>query len=142
MRRADGCPIMHAIAVVLIGVLFMTFPGCDGESDRSPGSPSDAPVLTSISPSQASVGDSITVKGSGFSTRNTGVKIGPGYLNGVTPTSDTAITFNLPSALSACPPGTEVCIALAIPVTPGTYPVAVVNANGTSNALTLHVVAR
>jgi hypothetical protein len=133
MRR---CALPVAIVLMALAV------ACDERSSDAPSSPSGAPVLASITPSQAAVGDGITLKGSGFSARNTGVRIGTGYLNAVTPASDTAIVFSLPAALSACPPGSEVCIALAIPVTPGTYPVSVVNANGTSNALSLQVSAR
>jgi hypothetical protein len=123
-------------AIVLFAVA-----GCDGGPSRRPSSPSPAPVLTSMTPSQAAVGDSITLKGSGFAAKDNGIKIGSGYLNGVASTGAASLTFILPSALSACPPGTEVCIALAIPVTPGAYQVAVVNTDGTSNTLPLQVVA-
>jgi len=133
---------MRVLAVLLLASALVPHPGCDGESAREPSSPSGAPVLTSMTPRQASVGDAITLTGSRFSARYTGVKIGPGYVNNVTPTSDATLTFKLPPALSACPPGTEVCVALAIPVTPGSYPVSVVNPEGPSNALTLQVAAR
>jgi hypothetical protein len=133
---------MRVLAVLLLASVLVPYTSCAEESAHEPSSPSGAPALTSMVPPQASVGDAITLKGSGFSARNTGVKIGSGYVNNVTPTDDTTLTFKLPSALSACPPGTEVCVALAIPVTPGSYQVSVVTAEGTSNALTLQVAAR
>lgn len=116
--------------------------GCGGAARRNPSSPSGAPALMSITPPQASVGDSITLRGSAFAASDNAIKIGAGYLHGVASSTGTSLTFTLPSALTPCPPDTQVCIALALVVTPGTYRLAVVNARGASNELSLQVIAR
>ena len=134
--------MMRVFVVVSLVAALVGLPTCNEASNRGPSSPSAAPVLRAISPSQAAIGDVITLSGSGFAATGNGVKINTGYHNGVASAGGTTITFSLPASLSACPPGTEACIALAIPVTPGACQVSVVNANGTSNALALQVVAR
>ena len=116
--------------------------GCSPFWQRGPSAPTSAPVLLGITPASAAVGDTVTIRGSGFTSIGNGVKIGVGYLNGVGTADSTSLRFALPSALTPCPPSAQVCIALALLLTPGTYQVAVLNANGTSNELSLQVVAK
>ena len=134
--------MMRALAALSLAIALVAVPGCDGHSNRNPTSPTGAPVLTAVTPSQASVGDSITLRGSAFASSDNAIKIGAGYHHGVASTGGTSLTFALPAALTPCPPGTQACIALALVVTPGTYQLSVLNANGTSNQLPLQVVAR
>ena len=70
------------------------------------------------------------------------ITFGIGYLHGVASADGVSLRFALPAALTPCPPGAQVCIALAVLLTPGTYPVSVVNANGTSNEMPLQVAAK
>jgi len=116
--------------------------GCSGWSRAVPTSPGGPPVLTMIAPASGAVGDTVTLSGSGFTPTANAIKIGAGYLNGVGAADSTSLRVVLPSALTPCPPSTQVCVALALLLTPGTYPVSVVNANGTSNELSLQVVAK
>ncbi len=80
--------------------------------------------------------------GNGFASSSNAVRIGSGYLHNLASPEGTSLRFMLPTALSACPPTAQVCVALAVLLRPGTYTVAVINANGTSNEVTLQVVAR
>ena len=51
------------------------------------------------------------------------ITFGIGYLHGVASADGVSLRFALPAALTPCPPGAQVCIALAVLLTPGTYPV-------------------
>jgi hypothetical protein len=133
---------VRALAALSLAIGLTNFLACHGRSDRNPSAPTAVPVLTAVMPAQASVGDPIALTGSAFTASNNAIRIGPGYLQGTASSGGTSVTFTLPSALSPCAPWTQVCITLAVLVTPGTYQVAVVNANGTSNELPLQVVAR
>jgi hypothetical protein len=134
--------MMRAPAALLSVIGLTAVLGCHWQSDRNPAAPTAVPALTAVTPAQASVGDPIALTGSAFTASNNSIRIGPGYLHGMASSGGTSLTFTLPSALSPCPPWAQVCITLAVLVTPGTYQVAVVNANGTSNELPLQVVAR
>ena len=133
---------IFSLAVLSLAAALLAAPGCGRQSTRSPGSPSGAPALISITPSQAAVGDAITLRGSGFAATDNAIKIGEGYLHGVAAAGMASLTFTLPPALTPCPPGTQACIALALLVTPGEYQVSVVTPKGASNALTLRVVGK
>ena len=135
MRRALAT-LPLAIALVAMAA------ACAGTSGGTPTSPTGACVLASISPSQAAVGDSIALSGSGFTPSDNAIRIGAGYLLGVASGDGASLTFTLPATLSPCPPGTQVCVTLVLLVTPGTYQVSVVNAKGTSNELAVKVVDR
>jgi hypothetical protein len=106
----------------------------------SPAAPGHAPVVREIQPAELAVGDTAVLTGTGFAATGNGIHLGPGYLNGVPSSDGTSLRFVLPTALSACPPDTQVCIALAVLVTPGTYRVSIINANGTSNEISLRIV--
>ncbi len=133
---------MRTVAALPFTIFLVALPGCHGHSNPNPASPTGPPVLMAVTPSQASVGDAITLSGSAFAPSGNAIRFGAGYLHGVASEGGTSLSFPLPSALTPCPPGTDVCITLALVVTPGTYQVSVINAKGTSNALPLQVVAR
>lgn len=116
--------------------------GCGHQALLTPGAPGPAPTISRIQPPAVAVGDAVTISGGNFTATANSLKIGAGYLNGVPSTDSTSIRFNLPSYLGVCPPGTEACVALALALTPGSYKVSVINANGTSNEVSLQVVAR
>jgi hypothetical protein len=133
---------MRVLATSFLTAALLAGAACGGHSNRSPSAPTGPPALTAITPPQVSIGDSITLTGSGFTTTTNAIRIGSGYIQGGVASGGTSVTFVLPSVLTVCPPWAQVCITLAIVVTPGTYQVAIVNANGTSNELPLRVVAR
>jgi hypothetical protein len=132
----------RVLAGLALATILVAFPGCHGPSNPGPASPTEAPVLTVVMPSQALVGDTITLTGSGFTASDNAIKIGAGYIQGVVSSRGTSLSFTLPAVLIVCPPWSQVCITLAILVTPGTYQVSVITANGTSNELPLVVVAK
>jgi hypothetical protein len=113
---------------------------CAGSTPTAPGA--QPPVLQQIQPSALAVGDSAIVTGVGFTGSANALRIGAGYLTSLSSSDGTSLRFVLPTSLSACPPRAQVCVALAVLLTPGTYTVSVVNDNGTSNEATLQVVAR
>jgi hypothetical protein len=135
---------MRTVASALLVVAFAAagLTGCSLSSTRGPTAPTAAPTLSGISPSSASVGDTITLAGSAFTSTANAITFGIGYLHGVASADGVSLRFALPTALTPCPPSAQVCVALAVLLTPGTYPVSVVNANGTSNELSLQVVAK
>lgn len=98
------------------------------------------PTISSLSPASGMVGTSVTITGRGFTSTNNSVKFGGGYINGLN-SNGTKIIFTIPEGMSPCPPGAEVCIMSYMQVTPGSYPVSVINSNGTSNNLNFEVIA-
>jgi hypothetical protein len=134
-------PIMQktqlAVVVAAAGLI-----GCSLLSACSPTGPSSTPVLLSITPTTAAVGDAMTIRGSGFAASGNSLKIGGGYLHGVATSDSTSLRFPLPSALTPCPPSTQICVALALLLTPGTHQLSVINAHGASNELPLQVVEK
>jgi ABC-type transport system substrate-binding protein len=115
---------------------------CTGSLPFDPAGAGPRPTIATIQPSSAAVGDPLVITGTGFTATGNAVKIGAGYLNKLASTDAMTIRFKLPGYLVACPPGQEVCAALALPLPPGTYKVAVVNANGKSNDVSLVVVEK
>jgi hypothetical protein len=127
------------LGVVLAAIGMMC---CSLLSACSPTGPSSTPVLLSITPTTAAIGDAITIRGSGFVASGNSIKIGAGYLHGVATSDSTSLRFPLPSALTPCPPSTQICVALALLLAPGTHQVSVINAHGASNELPLQVVEK
>jgi hypothetical protein len=106
--------------------------------------PSTTVVISSISPASGSVGDSIVVTGSGFTSTNNNINFGEGYIDGFN-SNGTTITFTVPAYIGGCPPvmglstAVSVCSEMVRMVGAGNYNVSVVNANGTSNSVSFAV---
>ena len=100
--------------------------------------------ITYLSPSSGVVGTQVTLYGTGFTSTgnkikfgNLGVENSPTYnLN----SNGTSITFTVPTSnYYACWDTIPACKIAAQMVAPGVYPVSVINANGTSNAVNFTV---
>jgi hypothetical protein len=129
-------------AALRLALLAVVAAGCSAWPPTEPSRPHQPPTVQQIRPSSCRVGDVVTVTGSGFTSAGNSVRIGSGYLNNVSSTNPTSLNFVLPEYLGVCPPGAQACVALALAVTPGTYKVSVINANGTSNEVALQVVEK
>jgi hypothetical protein len=139
-RDGDVRAMASALLVVAIAAAGLT--GCSLSSTRGPAAPTAAPAVSGIGPSPASIGDTVTISGTGFTSTANAITFGIGYLHGVASADGASLRFALPAALTPCPPSAQVCVALAVLLTPGAYQVSVVNANGSSNGMPLQVVAR
>jgi Putative peptidoglycan binding domain len=112
--------------------------------------------LLSISPSTARVGDSVTITGINLSDKNTVLMGGSVVSRDVTASGSTivrcaantscvpglrkTIQFTVPDSLSPNCPVDSLCPQYQRILTPGVYPVTIVNADGvTSNALSLTI---
>lgn len=85
------------------------------------------PTISFLSPNSGSVGASVTIFGSGFSSTGNSIRFGSGIIAGLNSSDGRAISFTVPAQLTGF--GTQV-------VTLGTYNVSVTNASGAvSNAL-------
>jgi hypothetical protein len=88
--------------------------------------------LSHLTPNWTSVGTTVTVTGSGFSTYGNTVYFGTHPLTNISSPNGTSLTFTVPSFITT--------VYGSQNVTPGDYPVRVVNANGgQSNTLTLSI---
>jgi hypothetical protein len=125
-----------------MALMVMLASACIGSSPFEPWGPGPRPTVAKIQPLTVAVGDAVIITGTGFTPTDNALKIGVGYLGKLSSADATTIRFDLPSYLGACPPGQEVCVALALPLPPGTYKVSVVNANGKSNEVSLVVVQK
>jgi hypothetical protein len=96
-----------------------------------------APLISYLSPTSAHVGSQVTIYGSGFTLSST-IMFGNGTVPALYANNGNTITFTVPSYVTpVC--GSLVCPQYAQSITPGTYNVSVINANGTSNTLPLSV---
>ncbi len=133
-------------ATICVGILTaaIALAGCSSGSG-TPSAPTPAgpaPRLAQVQPTSAVVGDSLTATGTGFAATGNSVKIGAGYLHNIPSDDTTTLKFVLRGNLGACPPTVVACTQQALPLTTGSYTFAVVNANGTSNEVTLQVVEK
>jgi hypothetical protein len=87
----------------------------------------------------ASIGQTVTLIGTGFTAGRNTVQIGDGYVVNLSAPDSSSLRFTLPDHLDPCPPDTQACVAVILPLLPGSYKVWVTNAHGTSNAATLEV---
>ncbi|MBU6214283.1 peptidoglycan-binding protein [Patescibacteria group bacterium] len=104
---------------------------------------STAPVISSISPALGAVGTMVTLSGSGFTATgnkikfgNLGIESNPAYnLNSA---DGKTLSFTIPSSnYVPCWNTFPRCMTtLGVMIASGTYPVSVINANGTSNSVT------
>jgi len=105
------------------------------------GSTSGQAYLNSLSPVQGQKGTLVVLNGSGFTATDNVVHFGIGGLRNVNSTNGTTIYYTIPQYVSPCDfvVGSG-CMAPAIQVTSGTYPIYVTNANGTTQTLNFAVV--
>lgn len=100
----------------------------------------NAPTITYLAPVSGPVGTSVTIYGTNFSQWGNTVRFGNGAITNVASTNGTTITFTVPTYLSPYCPLNYACAMYAQVVSPGVYPVSVINGNGlTSNAATFTV---
>lgn len=128
--------ILSAALVLLLAA------ACIDMSPFDPGAPGPRPTITRVQPTEPAVGDQVVITGTGFTPTGNALRIGAGYILRLASADSTTIRLALPSYLGACPPDQQVCVALALPMAPGTYKLSVINAHGTSNEVDFRVVAR
>ncbi|MBI2030294.1 peptidoglycan-binding protein [Candidatus Kaiserbacteria bacterium] len=98
------------------------------------------PTISYLAPVSGSVGTTVTIYGTNFSQWGNTVRFGNGAITNVASTNGTTITFTVPTYLSPYCPLNYACAMYAQVVSPGVYPVSVINGNGlTSNASTFTV---
>ncbi len=101
------------------------------------------PTITSVSPTSGLLESQATLTGTNFTSTNNDVYFG-GHKISINSSSANSIVFRVPTALApicSSTPGT-MCPNNLQAVTPGVYPVKIVNANGTSNEVNYTVTAR
>jgi hypothetical protein len=111
---------------------------------------SSRPVIISIDPNVGTTGTKIVITGRGFTAINNNIvfRLKPvdsnenfklGFEEGVSSSDSETIEFTLPSMLGACayiPEYNTRCPEIGLLLKPGTtYPVFIVNINGTSNSI-------
>lgn len=98
-------------------------------------------VLSYLSPSAGRVGTQIAIVGSGFTALDNTVRFGNGGLQHVPSQNGTTIYYTIPSYTTPCDVMTSgnVCAMYAQQVTPGSYPISVTNANGSTVSATFLV---
>ncbi len=119
----------------------------NGTSNRGQGGSSNgtvsnknAPLITLLTPSSGSAGNSITVTGARFTPANNSIRFG-GYVVGNVVSNDSIhISFSIPTRVSSCL-GSGCTTSSSTVVAPGVYPIVVSNTNGTSNLVTFTVTA-
>lgn len=103
---------------------------------------SSSPYIGALRPASGTIGTSVTISGSGFTSTGNVVRFdGLSAAANISSPNGTTLTFTVPSSLDIdCPPGIE-CAAYAHDkqTTAGTYQVSVRNANGTTRPLTFTV---
>lgn len=126
----------------------MTFTvSSSASSGSSFGSSTSTPVLSKLNPSSGPVDTMVTITGSGFTPTGNKVKFGnqgsesdPNY--SLNSPDGTTVVFPVPSTnYSSCWYAVPACKFPTQLTQPGAYEVSVINANGTSNAVTFTVTA-
>jgi hypothetical protein len=128
--------VMSATLILLLAA------ACIDVSPVDPGASGPRPTIARVQPASAAVGEPIVITGSGFTRADNALRVGAGYILKLPSSDSTTIRLTLPSYLGACPPGQEVCVALALPLAPGDYKLSIINAHGTSNEVDFQVIAR
>jgi hypothetical protein len=100
--------------------------------------------VSAVTPSLVAVGAVVTITGRNFTTTgNAVISNGIQFAANLSSSDGATLRFTVSSAAGAyCPPTTppRPCPMVAILITPGnTYPLTVINANGTSNAINLTI---
>ena len=90
-------------------------------------------TISSVTPIAAAVGTPILLQGSRFTSYDNTVHFGVGGSRNIASFGNgTLIYFTIPSWVSPCDPNALTCSAQAIQVTPGSYPIRVSNASGST----------
>jgi hypothetical protein len=136
-RRAALC--------TALGIAGLSLGACARDHPVSVVAPSSSPSVATVSPASGSVGTSVVVMGDGFTSSINTIRFGAGYIKGLNSSDGVTLRFAVPEGQDLCPPA-EVPSPAAGPcpgayprVTPGSYSISVINANGTSNGLTFTV---
>ncbi|HEY4527239.1 MAG TPA: PKD domain-containing protein, partial [Candidatus Paceibacterota bacterium] len=107
------------------------------------GSGTNVPSISHLSPQSGRVGTFVTIFGSGFSLTDNTVHFGVGGQQHVPSYNGTTITYQIPQYVSPCDlmPVGYTCTQVVQTVVPGSYPISVSSAGGSSsNSITFTVV--
>ncbi|MFC1722132.1 IPT/TIG domain-containing protein [Patescibacteria group bacterium] len=96
-------------------------------------------VLNTIIPLEGSVGDSITLTGSGFVQTGNVIMFGIGYLYNPTLVNENTLEFEIPDGYELCAPGEKACPGAYPRIRIGEHEIKVINEYGESNTLILNV---
>jgi hypothetical protein len=108
-------------------------------SVSSSGTAPAMPQINLLSPSSGVAGTIVTVYGSGFTPTGNTVVFGQNYIQNISSSNGTVLSFNVPSYINPyCPPG-NFCAAYVLPLSQGVYPVSVSTGYGQSNILNFTV---
>ncbi len=80
----------------------------------------------------ASVGDIVTVIGTGFAKIENSIRLGNGYLNHLKGYQDSVIQFKIPERLDTCLAASISCISQSVPIDEEDSEASIINANGQS----------
>ena len=116
--------------------------GCGSDAPSTP-TPSGPPSkISQVEPATCPIGDTVTITGTGFTATGNAVRIGTGYLYNIPSDNTTTLKFAVRGVLGVCSPTALVCTQQVQVLAPGTYKLAVVNVNGTSNEVAFEVTAK
>ncbi len=99
------------------------------------------PTITALSPTTGPAGTEVTISGGAFTSHGNAVYFGAGYIPSLASADGTTLVFTVPGSLDpACLFATPRCLRPSYATQPGTYQLAVNNANGISNQVAFTVV--
>ncbi len=148
VKPTDPCPLAPA-RLVTPGVYQITVENNLGRASVNftvLGANDIAPKIeiTALSPSSGSIGTEVVIRGTGLNAGNDEIYFGGSLVSRISGTINEefgTLRFRVPADITACGVGGQnLCRIASRPVTPGTYEVAVVNRNGTSNRVNFTVV--
>lgn len=119
--------------------------GCSGESNVASitvGGEVSAPILNSMAPSSGPIGTVVTITGTRFTPTGNRINFDTGVIMNIPSSDGTTLIFKVPEDRVPLCAVTEPRCLLPAPynlVKPGTYPISLTNANGTSNTFSFTV---
>jgi hypothetical protein len=129
----------------VFAVALLSAPELASSCARAPVAPS-ALTLESANPAAAPVGATVEIVGSGFAPTGNVVKLGPGYIGGLSSPDGRTLRFTIPDHHNVCPPAElksdEPCADMYPAVMPGTYTLLVLTRDGRSRELTFTITER